>query len=116
MGISLSTFQDRAREAHPGVDIDLEDGSSLRLRSVSELSDDELETFQQMQDRLEHLDSSDKTDIRALKAGFVDVLVFVSDRPEVASDVFTPLSLGVLGEVFKEYVGDRDSAEDAIKS
>jgi hypothetical protein len=101
MGISLSAYRDKARLEYPGLTIDLGEGNELRLMSITELTDDQLDRFAAAQDKLGNADENDK--LPELKRAFVDLLSEVSTDPEAARRHLTPESLGTLMEVFKDY-------------
>lgn len=116
MGISFTTFQDRAKQNYPGVDIDFPDGRTLRLQPVFELDDDQLTLFSEAQTKLAESDENGR-DLRELKYRFVDFLSVVSNDPPLARSVFSGESLGTLTEIFKEYSdsvgGDEPKSEEA---
>jgi hypothetical protein len=101
MGISLSAYRDKARLEYPGLTIDLGEGQEIRLMSITELTDEQLERFASAQEKLTSADENDK--LPELKRAFVDLLSEVSNDPEVARRHLSPESLGTLMQVFKDY-------------
>lgn len=101
MGTALSEFRARARLEYPGLDIDLENGFSIRLRSVTELDDDELGRFSEAQAQLERNDEGN--DLAEARRSFVNVLAEVSDNPDATRAAFQREDLGTLTMIFKEY-------------
>lgn len=115
MGIALSTYRQKAREEFPGIDLDLEDGSTLSLRSITDLDDDQLKRFVEVQALVEA--ANDDTNLLGAKDSFVLMLSEVSSDPEKAKTIFQAETLGTLMVLFQEY-GDTvtDSAIKSVES
>ena len=98
---TASAIRAKAAAKYPAYPIDFEDGASIVLRSVMELSDNELKDFTQSSKDLSKADESD--DVSELKTQFVETLAKVSDNPKMAASKLSGESLGFLTVVFTEY-------------
>lgn len=106
---ALSAIVAQAAAEFPSFPLSFDDGVEVQLKSVMDLSDDELKQFS---DSRKALESSNGTeDVAAMKSTFVDILAGVSsDRAKTASEL-TKVSLGVLTVLFKQYVASNEGAE-----
>jgi hypothetical protein len=112
MGISLAAYRDKARLEYPGLTIDLGDSVEIRLMSITELNDDQLDRFASAQEKLTGADENDK--LPELKRAFVELLSEVSSDPDTTRNALSGESLGTLMEVFKDY--SKTVTEGASKS
>lgn len=108
---ALSQFRAQSAAKYPGTPIEFDDGTSVLLKSIMDLNDDELGQFNASQKRLAALDEDQ--DVVALKNEFVSTLSGLStDKAKTATELEKE-ALGVLTSIFKEY---STAATDAAKS
>lgn len=108
---TLSAIRAKAAEKYPAYTLDLENGVTVTLKSIMDLTDYALESFSESQKRLASLEEAD--DLGLLKAEFVKVLADVSDNPTAVHSILDRETLGIITTIFTEYT---ESLNDAAKS
>lgn len=101
---ALSALRSKAAEKFKPYELDFEDGQApAQLKSIMDLSKEELAQFNASQKRLTAMDESE--DLEGLREEFVSALSGVSDDKARVAEGLGSESLGVLTVIFEEYAG-----------
>jgi len=114
MGYTLSHFQAKANEAHKGLVVEDEDGTTLfTLRPALRLSDAETDRLENAQTTLKEYQENKETPTRPseLKKLLVDMLAILADKPQALRSWIRPADLAIVTEFFKEYQAATEAPE-----
>ena len=101
---ALSALRTKAAEKYKPYELDFEDGQGpAHLKSIMDLTKEELAQFNVSQKRLSSMDESE--DLEGLREEFVSALAGVADDKARVAEGLASESLGVLTVIFEEYAG-----------
>lgn len=109
---AISELRKKAAEKFSGFDIEFDNGDKVRLKSLMELTEQELSKFQAFQEDVSKAGEEDEEDqdIEAYRSKLVDGLTLVADDKRRARKGLTGESLALLLVVFEEYTEVLNSA------
>jgi hypothetical protein len=98
---ALSAFRAKSAEKYQAMPLEFDDGTSVILKSIMDLTKDELKLFNDSQKRLQKSDESD--DLEEVRSEFVSALAGVSSDKAATAAALDQESLGVLTQLFEAY-------------
>jgi hypothetical protein len=100
---ALAALRAKAAEKYKPYPIEFDDGTSVTLQSILELSKDDLAAFNASSKRLSALEEDQDLDV--LREEFISILAGVSSDKALTASKLEAEGLGTLTVIFEDYAG-----------